>query len=101
MPRSTATLENAGRLAHLRVELQALWRLPRSNGIVFSIRSFLISLQELVTVPKWGRRLHRVLKDLHPTLVDYKGLARFRDTVVAWLSRYDDGAPTTPGTGPD
>jgi hypothetical protein len=55
-------------------------------------------MRELVTVPKWARRLHRVLKGLHPELVDYKGLARYRDTVVGWLSRYDDGAPTTPGT---
>lgn len=99
--RSTVTLENAGRLAHLRVELQALWRLPRSNAIVFSIRGYLMNLEELVTIPNWGRRMHRVLRDLHPALVDYKGLSRYRDTVVAWLSRYDDGAPTNPGTSPE
>lgn len=99
--RAGVTLENAGAKAHLRVELQALWRLPRSNAVVFSIRCYLISLNELVTIPKWGRRVHRVLRDLHPALVDYKGLTRYRDTVVQWLSRYDDGAPTSPGTGPD
>ena len=47
---------------HLRVELQSLWRLPRSNAILFVIRCYLISLDELVTVPKWARRLPRVLK---------------------------------------
>jgi hypothetical protein len=58
---------------HLRVELQGLWRLPRSNAVVFGIRCYLISLRELATVPKWARRVHRVLRDLHPALVDYKG----------------------------
>jgi hypothetical protein len=95
--RGRVTPENAGELVHLRVELQALWRLPRSNAFVFSIRCFLMSLSELVTVPKWGRRIHRVLRDLHPALVDYKGLSRYRDHAVAWLSSYDDGAPTSAG----
>lgn len=99
--RGAVTLANAGELAHLRVELQALWRLPRSNTIAFSIRCHLISMQELVTIPKWGRRMHRVLKTLHPALVDYKGLARYRDTVVQWLANFDDGAPTTFGTAPE
>jgi hypothetical protein len=61
----------------------------------------LISLRELATVPKWARRVHRVLRDLHPALVDYKGLTRYRDTAVAWLAPFDDGAPTTPGTAPE
>lgn len=99
--RATVTPENAGDKVHLRVELQALWRLPRSNAIVFSIRAYLIKLREIVTVPKWGRRLPRVLATLPPELVDYKGLARYRDTAVAWLQHYDDGAPTSPGFGPE
>jgi hypothetical protein len=99
--RASVTVENAGEIVHLRVELQGLWRLPRSNAIVFSIRCYLISLKELVTIPKWGRRLHRVLKNLHPALVDYKGLTRYRDTVTRWLAPYDDGTATTPGTLPE
>ncbi|HWB07843.1 MAG TPA: DUF3445 domain-containing protein [Pirellulales bacterium] len=99
--RGAVTPANAGDLVHLRVELQALWRLPRSNAILFSIRCYLISMNELVTVPKWGRRTHRVLKSLHPALLDYKGLVRYRDTLVDWLAGFDDGTPTTPGTGPE
>ena len=60
-------------------ELQGLWRLPRSNGIVFSVRSYLLSLRDCASIPKWARRVHRVLRDLHPALVDYKGLTRYRD----------------------
>ena len=99
--RLTVTPENVGNKLHLRVELQTFFRLPRSNTIVFPIRCYLIKLEELVTVPKWGRRLPRVLKTLPPELVDYKGLTRFRDTAVTWLNQYDDGAPTTPGGQPD
>lgn len=99
--RCLVSTENVGDLVHLRVELQGLWRLPRSNAIVFSIRCYLIGLRELVTVPKWARRLHRVLKSLHPQLVEYKGLTRYRDTAVEWLAQYDDDAPTTPGTSPE
>ncbi|HZF15418.1 MAG TPA: DUF3445 domain-containing protein [Steroidobacteraceae bacterium] len=98
--RASVTLANAGD-AYLRVELQGLWRLPRSNGIVFSVRAYLISMPELVTIPKWARRMHRVLKSLHPALADYKGLTRYRETVAAWLAPYDDGAPTSAGTAPE
>jgi hypothetical protein len=99
--RASVTAQNAGDRVHLRVELQALWRLPRSNAIVFSIRCYLISVRELATVPKWARRVHRVLRDLHPALIDYKGLTRYRAAVVEWLAPYDDGTPTTPGPLPD
>jgi dimethylamine monooxygenase subunit A len=99
--RTQLTPDNMGRMMHLRVELQALFRLPRSNAIAFSIRCYLGKFEELVTVPKWGRRLHRVVRDIHPELAAYKGFLRNRDLMVAWLSRYDDGAPTSPGGWPD
>ena len=94
--RRTLRLDNVGKKVHLRVELQSLWRLPRSNGIVFSIRCYLISLNDLVTVPHWGGRLCRVLKNLHPALVSYKGLSRNRDLIVEWLEAYDEGAAASP-----
>jgi dimethylamine monooxygenase subunit A len=99
--RATVTPENVADKVHLRVELQGLWRLPRSNGIVFSVRAYLISLRELATVPKWARRVHRVLRDLHPALADYKGLTRYRELAVQYLAQFDDGSPTTPGTAPE
>ena len=99
--RTRVTHDNAGRLVHLRVEVQALYRLPRSNAILFSIRGYLISLAEIATVPKWARRLHRVLATLPPELVEYKGLSRYRDTAVAWLAAHDDGRSTSAGTAPE
>jgi hypothetical protein len=96
--RAMVNIENVVDKLCLRVELQALWRLPRSNAIVFSIRCYLIKLSELVTNPTWGRRLHRVLKSLPPELVEYKGLSRYRDVAVAWLSHFD--VETACDTGP-
>lgn len=95
------TLDNVGHRQHLRVELQTLWRLPRSNAIAFPIRCYLIKFEELVTQPKWARRLHRVIRDLHPDLAAYKGFLRNRDVLVQWLSQYDDGKPTSPGWWPE
>ncbi|MDO5371058.1 DUF3445 domain-containing protein [Paracoccus sp. (in: a-proteobacteria)] len=99
--KATLTMDDVGRRQHLRVELQTLYRLPRSNAIAFGIRCYLISFQDLVTVPKWGRRLHRVLKGLPDELAEYKGFARNRALLVEWLSRHDDGAPTSPGWWPE
>lgn len=87
--RATVTADNVGDKVHLRVELQTFFRLPRSNALVFPIRCYLVSLADLVTVPGRGRRLHRVLRDLPPELVYYKGFSRYHADVVAWLARFD------------
>jgi hypothetical protein len=87
--RSTVTPENVGEKVHLRVELQTFFRLPRSNAVVFPIRCYLISLNDLVTVPGWGQRLHRVLRTLPPQLAEYKGLSRYLDATLTWLAPYD------------
>ena len=83
------------------MELQTLYRLPRSNAIAFDIRCYLASFEEIVTVPKWGRRLHRVVRDVPEELATYKGFIRNRPAMVEWLSKYDDGAPTSPGWWPE
>lgn len=95
------TPENVGQKQYLRVELQSFFRLPRSNALVFPIRCYLIRLEDVVSVPKWGRRLHRVLRDLPEELATYKGFIRNRPMIVDYLSSHDDGAPTSPGIFPD
>lgn len=92
--RTIVTEENAGELVNLRIELQPLHRLPRSNAVLFPVRTYLVSLAELAEfAPQWAKRMHRVLKTLDQELVDYKGFARYRDAAVAWLAKYDDGTP--------
>ena len=90
--RGRITAENVGQQVHLRVELQVMLRLPRSNAVMFSIRTYLISMDELVTQPGWGCRLHRVLRDLPVPIADYKGINHYRQTLVEWLSRFDPQA---------
>lgn len=86
--RNTVTLDNCGEKVHLRVEVQRFIRLPRSNGLMFPIHTYLISLEELVTNPVWTKRLYQVLKNLPSDLVEYKGLSRYHDTVLIWLSQF-------------
>lgn len=90
--RASITPENVGSLVHLRVELQVMARLPRSNALMFSIRTYLISMDELVTQLAWAQRLHRVLRDLPDAIADYKGMTLYRQTLVDWLSQFDSQA---------
>ena len=82
-------------------ELQTFFRLPRSNALVFPIRCYLCAFQDLMTVPKWGRRLHRVVRDLPVELATYKGFIANRPLMLEYLSKFDDGLPTSPGIWPD
>jgi dimethylamine monooxygenase subunit A len=86
--RSSITTENVGEKVHLRVELQTLFRLPRSNGMLFCVRAYLASMEDLCTNPIWAKRLHSVMKNLHPELSDYKGITPYRKELVAWLSKH-------------
>ena len=49
--RTTVTAENAGQLVHLRVELQTLFRLPRSNGSCASGRPSAAMSQPITSAP--------------------------------------------------
>jgi hypothetical protein len=71
---------------HLRVEVQHLIRLGVSNAVCFLIRSYLLPLRELATVPEWRERFAAVLAELPDDMADYKGLTRFRVPAVAWLT---------------
>ena len=99
--KTSLTPENIGKKQHLRVELQTFFRLPRSNALVFPIRCYLISLEDLVTYPKWARRLHRVIRDLPVELATYKGFIDNRPLIVEYLSQFDDGAETSEGVWPE
>ena len=87
--RTSVTPENVAEKVYLRVELQVLDRMPRSNALMFSIRTYLMSLEDIVTNPEWAKRMHRVMKTLPAPLIDYKGLSRFHGMVVDYLSQFD------------
>ncbi|WP_431798423.1 DUF3445 domain-containing protein (plasmid) [Cupriavidus metallidurans] len=91
--RGTVTAQNAGCKVHLRVEMQLMARLPRSHALLFGIRTYLASLDEIVTQPGWGQRLYRVMRDLPAPIADYKGISRYRPQLLEWLRRFDPEAP--------
>jgi hypothetical protein len=99
--KASVTPANVGEKLCLRVELQTLTRLPRSNAILFGIRGYLIRLEELARVTKWAKRLHRVLRDMHPDIAEYKGMVRYRQMIVDYLAPFDDGAVLNQGTAPE
>jgi hypothetical protein len=77
-----------GERLQLRVEVQHLIRLPTSGAVLFLIRTSMLSLRELATVPEWTARFGSVLRELPQDMVDYKGLTRFRDPAAAWLEAH-------------
>jgi hypothetical protein len=87
--RTSVTPENVGEKIHLRVEVQVLDRMPRSNALMFGIRTYLLSLEDLVSNPIWAKRMHRTMKTLPEPLIEYKGLSRYHSMVVDYLSQFD------------
>jgi hypothetical protein len=84
--RKQVTKENAGELVHLRVEVQKLFRLPRTNSILFTIHTHLLSLEKLTANPEWLLQFYDILLELPPQIYDYKGISLYRDAVLEYLS---------------
>jgi len=99
--KTTVTKENIGAKLHLRCELQSFWRLPRSNALLFPIRQYLISLNDIATIPKWACRMHRVLKTIPDPLAEYKGFSRNRQLAIDFFAPFDNGQETTKGADPE
>ncbi|WP_163100807.1 heme-dependent oxidative N-demethylase family protein [Peribacillus alkalitolerans] len=83
--RKRVTKENAGDFVHLRVEDQKLFRLPGTNGILFTIHTHLISLEEFTSNREWLLQFYNILKELPHHITDYKGLGLFKNQVIAYL----------------
>lgn len=79
--------ENIGQLVHLRVEDQRLFRLPGSNGILFSIHTHLLSLDELSKNEEWIKRFINVLTDLPDYIAEYKGFISYKEKIVEHLKK--------------
>jgi len=90
--RGKVTEENAGELVHMRVEVQKLFRLPRSYFILFTIHTHLISLKELSQNREWAARLLAVLTEIPDFISEYKGFHPYKDSVIRYLSRVLDEA---------
>ncbi|MGY2080110.1 heme-dependent oxidative N-demethylase family protein [Modestobacter sp. SYSU DS0657] len=74
-----------GRL-QLRIELEHLTRLPLTGTLTFNIRTYMAPLAEIALVPEWREQLAAIVAELPAEIAEYKGIAPYREQVVAWLA---------------
>lgn len=70
-----------------RSERQSLRRLPRSGGILFTIRTYFMPVKQIVDEPYVPRRLLNGIKAWNPTVAGYKGLEKFSDVLIPYLEQ--------------
>jgi len=75
----------------LRIENQALVRLPASNAVLFGIRIAVHPLPEVTKDPEVRRRLYRALETMPEPMARYKNLAAARPRLLELLAY--DSAP--------
>jgi hypothetical protein len=85
--RLNVTEDNVGQLVHLRVEVQNLFRLPKSNGLLFTIHTHLLSLEKFVTKKEWLEQFTFLLRELPDHIIDYKGLSLYKNVVESYLEK--------------
>ncbi|CAA9220717.1 MAG: hypothetical protein AVDCRST_MAG76-681 [uncultured Acidimicrobiales bacterium] len=69
----------------LRVERQALRRLPVTGAVVFAIRTRQWRLDELAAHPDQAAGLAEALRSSPDDLASYKGVAAIRPALLTWL----------------
>lgn len=85
--KANVTADNAGELVHLRTEFQGLFRMPRSNGILFTIHTYLISFEELIQNRQWAKQVYNIMLNLDDDLAEYKGFISYKDQLVKYLEQ--------------
>lgn len=83
--RKNVTKENVGELVHFRVEVQKLFRLPKSNGILFTIHTHLLPLEKFIQHTPWLEQFYAILAELPEFIADYKGISSYRHVVLEFL----------------
>ncbi|MBT2683356.1 DUF3445 domain-containing protein [Bacillus sp. ISL-37] len=85
--RKKVTKENVGKLVHLRVEVQKLFRLPKSNAILFTIHTHMLPLEQFIQHTPWLEQFSAILHELPEFIADYKGISLYRDVVLEYLEK--------------
>lgn len=68
-----------------RSERQSLRRLPRSGGVVFTIRTYFIPITEICEEPHIPRRLYDGMLSWSEDVAEYKGYEKYRDILLPHL----------------
>jgi dimethylamine monooxygenase subunit A len=90
--------EDVGECLWLRVERQTFRRLPRSQAVVFTIRTYVEPLAEALETPDGAAALALRLREMPDAMARYKNILPIRSALLAWLERRAGGAaPTAAG----
>lgn len=81
------TADNAGEMMWLRIERQTFVRLPRTQALVFGIKTVVDPLSTLADRPGLATALRGTLNDMPDDMRGYKSMAPFAGALGAWLDR--------------
>ena len=88
------THENVGERCFLRIERQALTRLPRTNAVLFTIHTYQSSLDQVIDSVDRARRMFNVMKTMPEEVLAYKAITPFAPALLSYLAAQceDEGA---------
>ncbi|HWE74240.1 MAG TPA: DUF3445 domain-containing protein [Stellaceae bacterium] len=79
------TAETAGSALYLRLERQTLCRLPRSQAVLFTIRTEITPLDKVIATSADAIDLAGAVRDMSPAMQRYKHLTAVAPALLAWL----------------
>jgi dimethylamine monooxygenase subunit A len=79
------TPETAGSALYLRIERQTLRRLPESQAVLFTIRTEIMPLGQVIATPANAVGLAAAIRDMSPAMLRYKHLTAVATALLAWL----------------
>jgi len=84
---ATAEKNKAIELHHFRSERQSLRRLPRSGGVVFTIRTYFEPITKVAQEPGVPGRLASAVRSWGEDVSKYKGRDRYGEVLLEYLDR--------------
>lgn len=83
----TAESDRAIEHHFFRSERQSLRRLPRSGGVVFTIRTYFHPITEIAQEPYVPGRLASAVRSWGDDVSRYKGQTKYKDVLLAYLDK--------------
>ncbi|CCX04519.1 Similar to conserved hypothetical protein [Aspergillus fumigatus Af293]; acc. no. XP_752756 [Pyronema omphalodes CBS 100304] len=72
---------------YFRSERQSLRRLPKTGGVVFTIRTYFVPVTEIVKEPYVPGRLASAIRSWDDDVAKYKGRERYEKVLLAYLDK--------------
>ncbi|MEF3275008.1 MAG: DUF3445 domain-containing protein [Chloroflexus sp.] len=85
--KAAITAANAGERLFYRVERQTLVRLVRHPAVLFTVRTYIAPLAQLAADRRWAVAFAELLRSLEPAMLEYKGIRRYLQPLLAYLDR--------------